>query len=100
MTDELKLFGKPMAYRDDATGGSWVTRNKEMPVVVYSWLKGRIFSWTCSVPGYTPLSSELRFESKEQARDDAEVALRKLRDALTEVIGDDRSVDNGADHEA
>jgi hypothetical protein len=84
--DELTLFGKAMAYRDDATGGSWVTGNKELPIIVYSWLKGETFSWTCFIPGYTPLSSELRFDSKELARDDAERALRELYDALGEIV--------------
>jgi hypothetical protein len=84
--DELTLFGKAMAYRDDDTGGSWVTQNKEIPVVVYSWLKGGSFSWTCFLPGHPPLSPDRRFVSKEQARDDAERALRELYEALGEMV--------------
>ena len=82
MTDELKLFGKLMEKKTCiGYGDTWSMKIGDNHYVDIFSHDGK---WICHVIVETSISSE----TPEFARDDAEATLRKLRDALTEVIGD------------
>jgi hypothetical protein len=87
MTDGLTLFGK----RLEQGGACWPDMSLRVgghrvviePVFYSPFGDGSdAYRWSVGNLG------SARFATPAEARDDAEATLRKLRDALTEVIGD------------
>jgi hypothetical protein len=82
VSDELTLFGKATDHKTyEGYGDTWSMKIGDS---LYVDIFGHDGKWICHATVETSTASE----TPELARDDAEAKLRRLRDALMEVIGD------------